>query len=115
MFQEREWGCSGRMRYFKTGSSALGEPHASARLALAVHSARAVPGGAVGKESTCNARNMGSVPGSRRSPVGGRDNPPQYSCLENPMDRGACQATVRGVAQSDMTEGTQHSPLHQAL
>ena len=69
----------------------------------------------MGKESTCNARNMGSVPGSRRSPVGGRDNPPQYSCLENPMDRGACQATVRGVAQSDMTEGTQHSPLHQAL
>ena len=75
MFQEREWGCSGRMRYFKTGSSALGEPHASARLALAVHSARAVPGGAVGKESTCNegdARDTGSIPGLGRSPGRGQ-------------------------------------------
>ena len=43
---------------------------------------------------------MGSVPGSGRSPGVGDGNPFQYSCLENPMDKGAWQATVRGVAKS---------------
>ena len=42
----------------------------------------------------------GSIPGSRRFPARGYDNPLQYSCLENPTDRGAWQATVHGVAQS---------------
>ena len=41
----------------------------------------------------------GSVPGSGRSPGGGNGNPLQYSCLENPMDRGAWQATVHGVTK----------------
>ena len=45
-------------------------------------------------------RDMGSVPGSGRFPGGGHGNPLQYSCLENPMDRGAQQATVHRVAQS---------------
>ena len=45
-------------------------------------------------------RDVGSVPGSGRSPGGGHGNPLQYSCLENPMDRGAWQATVHGVAKS---------------
>ena len=61
---------------------------------------RGFPRGSVGKESTCNAGDMGSVPGSRRSPVGGCGNRPQYPCLENPMDRGAWQTTVHGVAKS---------------
>ena len=52
----------------------------------------------VGKESTCNA-DQGSIPGSRRFPGEGNGNPLQYSCLENPMDRGACQATVHGVTR----------------
>ena len=69
----------------------------------------------MGKEFACNAGDMGSVPRLRRSPVGGCGNPLQYSCLENPIDRGACQVTVRGVAQSDLTEGTEHACLHQAL
>ena len=43
-------------------------------------------------------RDTGSVPGSVRSPGGGHGNPLQYSCLENPMDRGAWWATVHGVA-----------------
>ena len=43
---------------------------------------------------------MGSIPGLERSPRGGHGNPPQYSCLENPMDRGAWWATVHGVAKS---------------
>ena len=64
------------------------------------------------KESTCNARgigDMGSVPGSGRSPGGGNGNPLQYSCLENPVDRGAWWATVHGVTESDMTEVTEHA------
>ena len=43
---------------------------------------------------------MGSIPGSGRSPAGGNGNPLQYSCLENSMDRGAWQGTVHGVAKS---------------
>ena len=46
------------------------------------------------------------IPGSGRSPGGGNGNPLQYSCLENPMDRGAWQATVHRVTESDMTEVT---------
>ena len=49
-------------------------------------------------------RDMGLIPGSGRLPGGGNDNPLQYSCLENPMDRGAWQATVHGVTELDMTE-----------
>ena len=43
---------------------------------------------------------MGLISGLGRSPRGGYGNPRQYSCLENPMDRGACQATDHGVAKS---------------
>ena len=45
-------------------------------------------------------RDTGSIPGSGRFPRGGNGNPLQYSCLENPMDRGAWQATVHKVAKS---------------
>ena len=48
------------------------------------------------KESTCNVGDPGSIPGSGRSPGEGNGYPPQYSCLENSMDRGAWQATVHG-------------------
>ena len=61
------------------------------------------PGGANCKEPTCqwgDVRVAGSTPGLGRSPGGRHGNPLQYSCLENPMDRGAWQATVHGVAQS---------------
>ena len=47
-----------------------------------------------------DARDMGSIPGSGRSPGGRNGNPLQYSCLENPMDGGAWRATVHGVAKS---------------
>ena len=47
---------------------------------------------------------MGSIPGSRRSPEVGNDNPVQYSCLVNSMARGAWQAIVHGVAESNRTE-----------
>ena len=57
-------------------------------------------GGSDGKESACSAGDLGSIPGSGRSPGGGNSYPLQYSCLENSMDRGAWQATVHGVAKS---------------
>ena len=53
-----------------------------------------------GKESACSAGYPGSIPGSRRSPGEGNGNPLQYSCLKNPMDRGAWQGTIHGVAKS---------------
>ena len=56
-------------------------------------------GSSVGKESACNVEDPGSIPGLGRSPGEGNGNALQYSCLENPMDRGAWQATVHGVAR----------------
>ena len=62
-------------------------------------------GGAYGgsdiKESACNEGELGSVPGLGRSPGEGHGSPLQYSCLENPMDRGAWRATVHGVFSID--------------
>ena len=57
------------------------------------------------KNPLANAGEVGSIPGSGRSPGEGNGNPLQYSCLENPRDRGAWQATVHGVAEElDMTK-----------
>ena len=60
---------------------------------------------------------MGLIPGLGRSPRRGHGNPLQYSCLENPMDRGAWQATVHRVSVSelDMTEVTEHVPMEVLL
>ena len=57
-------------------------------------------GGSEGKESACNAGDLGSVPGLGRFPGEGNGNLLQYSCLENHMDGGAWWATVHGVAKS---------------
>ena len=54
------------------------------------------PGGAEVKASACNVGDLGSIPGSGRSPGEGNGNPLQYSCLENPMDGGTWWATVHG-------------------
>ena len=63
------------------------------------------PGGSDSKESACDARGLGSVPGLGRSPRGGHGYPLQYSCLENPVDRGAWWATGHeGHKESDTTE-----------
>ena len=79
-------------------------------LSISVHTYQELPACTVfywrwlsGKEFACNAGDAGdagSIPGSGRSPGGGHGNPPQYSCLENPMDRGAWRATVHGMAKS---------------
>ena len=71
---------------------------------LVIHSApmkiRGLPGGSDGKESACSAGDPGSIPGLGKSPGEGNGYPLQYSCLENPMDRGAWRATIHGVAKS---------------
>ena len=62
------------------------------------------PGGTVVKNLPANAEDVCSIPGSGKFPGEGNGNPLQYSCLGNPMDRGAWQASVHGVAkESDMT------------
>ena len=58
------------------------------------------PGGSDRKESACSAGDLGSVPGWGRSPGEGNGTPLQYSCLENPMDRGAWQTIVHAVSKS---------------
>ena len=58
------------------------------------------PGGSDDKVSAYNAGDPGSIPGSGRSLGEENGNPLQYSCLENPMDQGACGAIVHGVAKS---------------
>ena len=60
----------------------------------------------LGKESVCNAGDPGLIPGSGRSPGEGNSNPLPYSCLENPMDRGAWQATVHGVTRVGLNLST---------
>ena len=57
------------------------------------------PCGSDGKATAYNAGDLGSIPVSGRSPGKGNGNPLQYSCLENPVDGGAWQATVHGVAE----------------
>ena len=61
------------------------------------------PGGASGKEAACRRqRDFGSIPGQGRFPGGGHGNPLQYSCLENPMDRGAWWAMVHSITKSQI-------------
>ena len=60
------------------------------------------PGSSDSKKSTCNLGDLGSIPGLGRFPGEGNGNPLQYSCLENPMDRGARQATVHEIAKTQI-------------
>ena len=64
----------------------------------------------VSKESACNAGELGSIPELGRSPGEGNDNPLQYSCLKNPMGRGAWWATVHGVARVGYDLATKPPP-----
>ena len=71
------------------------------------------PGSSVSKKSARNAGDLGSIPGLGTSLGGGHGNPLHYSCLENPMDRGAWWAPVHVVSESDTTKRlstAQHNP-----
>ena len=70
------------------------------------------PGGSDGKESACNVGDLGLIPGSGRFPGEGNDNPLQYSCLENPMDRGAWWASGHGIAKSQTQLSDSHTHTH---
>ena len=67
---------------------------------MLINKLEGLPYSLVGKESACNAGDLGSIPELGRSPGGGNGNPLQYSCLENPMDRRAWQAVIHGVVKS---------------
>ena len=70
------------------------------------------PGGSVGKESACNAADLGSIPGSGRSPGGGHSNPLQYSFLENPHgQRSLAGYSPQGHKESDTTEQFKHTTI----
>ena len=64
------------------------------------HNAQGFPAGSAVKDLPANAGDVGLIPGSGRSPGKGSGDPLQYSCLENPMGRGAWRATVYGIAKS---------------
>ena len=72
------------------------------------------PGSSDSKESTCNAGDLSSIPGSGRSPGEGNGYPPQDSCRENPMDRGAWRATVYRVTKSRTRQRQQQAHTHKA-
>ena len=69
-------------------------------LDINIYMGRGFPGGSDGKEAIYDAGDPGSIPGSGISPGERNGNPLQYSCLRNPMDKGACQATIHGVTES---------------
>ena len=69
------------------------------------------PHSSVSKKSACSAGDLGSIPGSGRSPGEENGNPLQYSCLGHPMDRGAWQATVHGVTRVRHDLVTKPPPL----
>jgi len=78
-------------------------------------SSLAFPGGSVVKSPPANAGDAGLIPGSGRSPREGNGNPLQYSCLGNPIDRGAWWATVHGVAKNGHNLGTNQQQQQLAL
>ena len=73
---------------------------------------RNFPGCSDGKESAYNARDLGLIPGLGRTPVEGNAYPFQYSCLENPMDRGAWWATACGATESESNRAYTHTHTH---
>ena len=106
--QSRAWtSVTSAGGFFTTGIPYLGSPCKGA-IILQLRIERGFPGGSDGKESAWIAGDPGSISGLGRCPGKGHGNPLQYSCLVNPMDRGAWQATVHGVAKSQTWLNDQH-------
>ena len=76
------------------------------------HTTECFPGSSNGKESACNAGDLGSIPGLGRSPGGGHGNPLQYSCLENPPLTEEPGYSPWGFKELDMTEQLRHTHTH---
>ena len=76
------------------------KPSVKSGLVVASQDLKGFPGGSVVKNPPANAGDMGSIPGSGRSPGARNGNPLQYSCLENPMERGAWWAALHRVAKN---------------
>ena len=75
-----------------------------------------VPGSSAEKESSCNSEDLGSIPGSGRSPGGEHGNPLQYSCLENPHgQRSLVGYSPQGCTESDMTEQLSRATQHDGV
>jgi len=91
---------TGEGEKFMEDSDWLKNPQQEAFCLTKISWLQGFPGDSADKESTCHAGAMGWIPGSGRSPGGGNGNPLQYSCLENPMDRGTWRAAVHEVAKS---------------
>ena len=85
-------------------------------LGLLVSKCKGFPGGSVVKNLPANAGDVGLIPGSGRSRRGGNGNPLQYSCLGNPMDRGAWWVidSSWGFKEADMTDMTEQIHIHNA-
>ena len=80
------------------------------------HRDKGFPGGSDGKESTCNAEDLDSVPGLGRSPGGGHGNPLQYSCQENPHgQRSLVGYSPRGCKKLDMTKQLSYAQLSREI
>ena len=90
------------------------EAHAGKYSSFSLSMLQGFPGGSGGKESACNVGDLGSILGVGRFPGEGNGNPLQYSCLENPMDRGAWKFTVHGVAKSRTRLSDFTLPYHSA-
>ena len=93
--------CTAAMLVFDSAPSSSLHPSLSLLFRIhCVQAHRVLGQGLSGKESTCQAGDSGSIPGSGRSPGEGNGSPLQYSCLRNPMDRGAWRATVHRISKS---------------
>ena len=84
-------------------------------ISMNLHIYMGFPRGSVGKESTCSAGHPGSIPGSGRSPGGGHGNLLQYSCLKNPMDRGAWWAAVHGASKESYSSEQPSTHIYMLL
>ena len=89
--------------------------HRKSLALIGIREVMGFPGGSDSEESACNVEDLGSIPGLGRSLGEGYGNPLQYSCLENPVDRGAWWATVHEVSESDMTECLSTAHMERSL
>ena len=98
--QEKDiWSLSGNRSFLSLWEGTQSSTHRLCRFSeVSYPRSKGISWWLSGKELTCNAEDLGSIPWSGRSPGGGNGNPFQDSCLENPMDRGAWQAAVHGVS-----------------